>query len=203
MDTTKSIAIYGKSGHGKVVADIARLNGFETIIWVDDNVEEAIAFDEYLANHSDVKMILAIGKNQTRTRLSEKLQSQGVTFITLIHPSAVISSSVTIGEGTVIMPNVVINADATIGSCVILNTASVIEHDCIIEDFTHISPNVSLAGNIHVKQCAHVGIGASVIQGICIGSDSIIGAGSVVIHNIDDDVIAVGVPAFYKKRIDA
>lgn len=203
MDTTKSIAIYGKSGHGKVVADIARLNGFESIIWVDDNAEEAIQPDDYLANHAHVKMILAIGKNQTRARLTQTLQSQGVDFITLIHPSAVISPSVTIGKGSVIMPHVVINADATIGTSVILNTACVIEHDCTIEDFTHISPNVSLAGNVHVKRCAHIGIGASVIQGISIGSDSIIGAGSVVIHNIDDNVIAVGVPAFYKKRINA
>ena len=33
----KSIAILGASGHGKVVAEIAELCGFDSIIFFDDN----------------------------------------------------------------------------------------------------------------------------------------------------------------------
>ena len=33
----KKIAIYGASGHGKVVADIARLNGYKISYFVDDD----------------------------------------------------------------------------------------------------------------------------------------------------------------------
>ena len=32
----KSIYIYGASGHGLVVADIARNNGYDNIIFIDD-----------------------------------------------------------------------------------------------------------------------------------------------------------------------
>lgn len=33
----KKIAIVGASGHGKVVADIAKKNGYESIVFLDDN----------------------------------------------------------------------------------------------------------------------------------------------------------------------
>ena len=33
----KKLVILGASGHGKVVADIARLNGYKKIVFLDDN----------------------------------------------------------------------------------------------------------------------------------------------------------------------
>ena len=33
----KKIVIIGASGHGKVIADIARLNGYEEILFLDDD----------------------------------------------------------------------------------------------------------------------------------------------------------------------
>ena len=35
----KRLLIIGASGHGKVVADIARLNGYQEIVFLDDNPE--------------------------------------------------------------------------------------------------------------------------------------------------------------------
>ena len=32
------IVIIGASGHGKVVADIAKLNGYQEIVFVDDDI---------------------------------------------------------------------------------------------------------------------------------------------------------------------
>ena len=34
----KKLVIIGAGGHGRVVADIARLNGYEDIIFLDDDV---------------------------------------------------------------------------------------------------------------------------------------------------------------------
>ena len=33
----KKIIIIGASGHGKVVADVARLNGYDEIVFLDDS----------------------------------------------------------------------------------------------------------------------------------------------------------------------
>lgn len=190
MVQTKSIYIYGASGHGLVVGDIAKLNGYENIIFLDD--KKGLKFNENLEKFD---IIIAIGDNLVRSNLQNRVLNFGFNVVSLVHPNAIISKSVTIGKGVVIMPGAIINAKVNIGNGVIINSGAVIEHECCIGDFAHISPNASLAGNVKVGALSHVGIGASVIQNINIGKNSIIGAGSVVIKNIKDETIAVGVPA--------
>lgn len=196
MDITKQIAIYGKSGHGKVLADIARLLGYTEIIWVDDDEsKDAYSFLVYLEFYHAIPIALGVGNNATRKELVKKLVKHHISLATLIHPSAVVSPSVGIGKGSVIMANAVVNADTVIGEGVIVNSGSVVEHDNVIEDFVHISPNATLGGGVCVKTLSHIGIGASVIQGKSIGEASIVGAGAVVIADIPSNVTAVGVPA--------
>ncbi len=196
METTRQIAIYGKSGHGKVIADMAKLLGYTEIIWVDDDAsKEAFAFLVFLEFYHTLPIVLAIGDNAMRKEVMQKLLSYHLNVATLVHPSAVISPSADIGKGSVVMANSVVNAGAVIGEGVILNSASVIEHETVIEDFVHISPKAGLAGNVHIKTLSHIGIGANVIQGVSVGESTVIGAGSVVIDDIPANVTAVGVPA--------
>ena len=189
----KSIYIYGASGHGLVVADIARACGYDNIIFIDDGKNIYPTFEDITINNN-IPITFGIGSNSIRAKLFEKAKNNGFQIVSLIHPSSIISPSVSIGIGTVIMPNVVVNANAKIGDGVILNTSCAIEHECIIEDFVHISPNVALAGNVKVEKFTHIGIGSSVIQGKIIGSYCIIGAGSVVVRNISNFKKAYGNP---------
>ena len=39
------IVIIGASGHGKVVADIAKLNGYQEIVFVDDDINKRKMLD--------------------------------------------------------------------------------------------------------------------------------------------------------------
>ena len=194
MEKTK-IYIYGASGHGKVVADIARSLGYKEILFLDDNSEFKFSPDL-----PKFPVIIAIGDNKIRANLQTKVQNAGFEVASLVHKSAVISPSAKIGKGVVIMPNVVVNADALIGDGAILNSACVIEHDCVIGKFAHISPNSALAGGVEVGEFSHIGLGSSVIQKIKIGKNCVIGAGSAVIKDIDENCVAVGVPAKIIKR---
>ncbi|WP_419765609.1 MAG: acetyltransferase [Arcobacter sp.] len=189
----KSIYIYGASGHGLVVADIARSNGYDDIIFVDDGKNSYPSF-ENIKKSNHIPISFGIGDNNTRKKLFEKVKKYDFKIVNLIHPSAILSPSVILEEGTVIMPNVVVNANSKIGKAVILNSASIIEHESVIENFVHISPNVTLAGNVKIKQCAHVGLGSCIIQRLTIGKNSIVGAGSVVVKNIKDNIKAYGNP---------
>lgn len=190
---SKSICIYGASGHGLVVADIARACGYDDIIFVDDGDNEYPSFDD-IKRTSSISIAFGVGSNIIRAKLFEKVQNSGFEIVSLIHPSAIISQSVTIGKGTVVLPNVVVNAKATICDGVILNSSCVIEHECVIGDFVHISPNVALAGDVKVGNFTHIGIGSNVIQGIIIGNNTIIGAGSIVLKDIDNFKKAYGNP---------
>lgn len=190
----KAIYIYGASGHGLVVADIASSCGYIDVIFIDDGENEYPTFEDIKENRS-IPIAFGIGGNKIRAKLFERVNDSGFEIVSLIHPSSIISSSSIIGQGTVVMPNVVINAKATIGDGVILNTACVVEHECVIEDFVHISPKVALAGDVRVGKYTHIGIGSNVIQGIIIGKNVIVGGGSMVIRNIDDNQKVVGVPA--------
>lgn len=196
----KSIYIYGASGHGLVVADLARACGYDTISWIDDGENEHPSFEE-IDKNMNIPIVIGIGDNKTRSMIFHKVRKANMKLITLVHPSAVVSQSVTIGQGSVVMPNVVINAQTKIGCATILNSASVIEHENIIGDFVHISPNVALAGNVTILDYSHIGIGSSVKQGVVIGENSTIGVGSVVIKDIGTAQIAYGNPCMEKGKI--
>lgn len=202
MALINRIAIYGKSGHGKVIADIARLCSYDEIIYIDDDMskDDVISYESFKEAYKDINVVVAIGNNNIREKIFTQLSLDGFSHATLIHPSAIISPSAFIDEGSVVMANVVVNADAKVGKGVILNTACVIEHDNIIEDFVHISPRVALAGNVKVGKLSHMGIGSCTIQGVTIGKNSIVGAGSIVKFDVEDNIVAYDAPLRKKKE---
>ena len=199
---SKSIYIYGASGHGLVVADVAKSCGYENIVFLDDDKSKGfLTFDDIKENR-DYHISFGIGNNQIREKLYKKVKENGFFTPTLIHPSSIISSSAKIEEGTVVMPNVVVNAKAYIGKCVILNSSCVVEHESIIGDFVHISPKVAIAGDVKIGDFTHIGIGSSVIQCLEIGKNSIVGAGSIVVKNIADFKKVYGNPCKEVGNID-
>lgn len=186
---TTSLYIYGNGGHAKVVADIARANGYDNLIFLDDNSD--MKFNSNLPKHP---IIIAIGNALIRQKLQNLVLLSGFELITLIHPTAVIGSDVTIGNGSVVMPGAIINAKSTIGNGVIINSGAIIEHECTIGDFAHICPGVAIAGGSLVGERSWIGIGSSVIQNITIKPDITIGAGSVVVKDILEGSLAYGNP---------
>ncbi|WP_457592962.1 acetyltransferase [Hydrogenimonas sp.] len=199
----KTIAVYGASGHGKVVADIALRCGYERVLFIDDGKNDCMNFESYIKKYGTSSPVaLGIGDNRVRESLYRKLKAYGCEVATLVHPDSTVSKSVLLQEGTVVMAGVIVNTDAAIGKGVILNSGCIVEHDCNIADFVHISPNVSLGGAVKVGRLSHLGIGCCSIQGIEIGEECIVGAGSVVIEPIKNGVTAVGNPARIIKDAD-
>ncbi|MGL5053239.1 MAG: acetyltransferase [Cetobacterium sp.] len=202
------IVIIGAGGHAKVVVDIVEKRkellkeNISIYGVIDDNFSQEnflgykhlgkISEIVKLHNWQNKKYIIAIGSNEVRKKISKENE---VEYATLIHPTAIISSYVKIGMGTVVMAGVVVNSSVEVGIHSILNSSSTIDHDCKIGNYTHISPSVTLAGEVKIGNESWIGIGSTVIQGIEIGNSVIIGAGSVVIKDIADKKKAYGVPA--------
>ncbi len=196
------LIIIGASGHGKVVADVARLNGYTDIVFLDDNSEiKTCAGSSVLGSTSMVDALegdvfVAVGNAEVRKSLMEKYSER--VFPVLIHPNAVVADTVTIGDGTVIMAGVVINAETTIGRGCIINTSSSVDHDCKISDYVHVSVGAHIAGTVTVGLETWVGAGAIISNNVTVCDNCLIGVGAVVIRDLEVRGTYVGVPS---KRI--
>jgi sugar O-acyltransferase (sialic acid O-acetyltransferase NeuD family) len=204
----KTLAILGASGHGKVVADAALCSGWDAVVFFDDKWPELekIGLWNVVGNtdsllttgdHYD-EVIVAIGSNRTRIEKINQLRRAGISLATIVHPSALLSSYVTIEAGSVVFAGAIINIDCSLGVGCIINTGATLDHDCTLGKAVHIAPGVNLAGGVYVGHLSWLGIGSSVRQNIIIGSEVIIGAGAVVVHDIHDNCTALGVPARIK-----
>ena len=187
--------IIGAGGHGKVIAELAKLNGLNVLAFIDEN-KAVVKTSNIQVIHmfplDSVCAAVAIGNNLARKRIA---MSNHYHYPTLIHSRANVSSQTVIGAGSVVIAGATINIDAEIGEHVIINTNASVGHDCVISNYVHVAPNVALAGNVMVGEGTHIGMGATVIQGIKIGKWCVIGAGSVVIKDVPDGAMVVGNPA--------
>ena len=139
--------------------------------------------------------VVATGANRLRQEIGESLLRMGFRLPVVIHPSATISPSARIDQGTVVMARAVVGVLAEIGELAIINTGAIVEHDNQVGRFAHIAPGAVLAGRVQIGDRTLVGVGSSVRPGIRIGDDSVVGAGSAVVSDIPSGTTVAGVPA--------
>lgn len=189
--------LYGASGHGKVIAEIAEELNIPIEGFIDGNtsINAVLNYRILASSANDIQgeAVISIGNNKVRKDIVQK--NSHLKYVSLISKQANISSRASIEEGSVVMMGATVNSSVYIGKHCIVNTNASVDHDCIIEDYVHLSPNVALAGNVKVGEGTHVGIGACVIQGVKIGKWCTIGAGAVVIKDVPDNAVVVGNPA--------
>ena len=201
------IIFVGASGHGKVCAEIAGLNGYNDILFLDDNRElkecagypvEGVKADFEKYVDDSTYFFVSIGNGKTRKRIQEEIEAAKGNIATLIHPKSIVSKDVQIGIDSVIMAGAVINPGTVIGKGVIVNTSSSIDHDCTINSYSHIAVGSHICGFVHIGTNTWVGAGATISNHLSICDDCTIGAGALVIHDITSPDTYVGVPV---KRI--
>ena len=194
----KKVIIIGAGGHGRVISDIVLACGDTVIGFIDDNKDAAIDGFRYLGdmaaayNYPDCMFFIAVGDNAARKRIAEI--HPDLNDYTAIHPSAVISQTAKIGEGSCVMPNVTVNSMAKIGKHSIINSNTVVEHDCKVSDFVHLSPHATVGGTVSVGKLCWIGCGAVIINNISVCDNVTVGAGAVVNRDITESGTYVGVP---------
>lgn len=202
---SKPVILLGAGGHAGVLLDALHLNGVEVLGYVAPKqaIEEIelkyLGDDEYVTKLSadEIELANSVGglTLDRRECLYDDFKALGYRFAQVIHPSAVISDSATLGEGVQIMAGAVVQAGVSLADNVIINTRASVDHDCFVNRHCHVAAGAVLAGNIHVGEKTLIGAGATVIQGIAIGPDCIVGAGAVVISDVGASEKVVGVPA--------
>lgn len=214
----QSIVILGAGGFGREVLDILlaqnKISGKWRILgFIDEDPElkgrvlngypVLGSFDWFSKENTEgLVAVCAIGDNISKRKVVEKAKNAGLRFTNAIHPTAIMTDFVTLGEDVIICAGCIFTNQITIGDHVIINLDITIGHDTVIEDFCTLSPGVHISGTNKIGEGANIGTGAVTIQGISIGKWSIIGAGAVVVRDIPDKVVAIGVPAKPIRKIE-
>jgi sugar O-acyltransferase (sialic acid O-acetyltransferase NeuD family) len=190
--------LYGAGGHARVVFESLSSSGVEIKGIIDDDPKVEF-FNGFSVSHfyspdffMGEKIILAIGDNQQRSILVEKIRH---TFASCIDFTSHISESAKIGVGTTILAKCVLQTACEIGQHVIINTGAIIEHDCLIKDFVHIGPGSVICGGVKIGKGVLVGANSTILPGLEIGEQTVIGAGSVVLENVQAGSRVAGNPA--------
>lgn len=206
----KKLYIVGAGGFGGELLWLVQRINEQTPTWkvagfIDDNAElhgltrngyPVLGGCDYLRSQKEEAWaIVAIGASHIKKKVVKTLeQCSNIQFATLIDPSAQLSNSVMIGEGSAICAGSVLTVDVEIGRHVAVNLNCTIGHDAIVQDYATVYPGVHISGNVSVGQCVELGTGSQIIQGKKIGNNIVVGAGSVVTKDLSKQGTYVGVP---------
>jgi len=189
----ETLSFYKDLGKATLVAGFIEENCRRRGMKIDGKPVMDISIIDGLSASNSI-FIGAIGSPK-RKRLIKKLESKNFHFDTLIHPTVIMGSSVSIGEGCIICPGVIMTSNIKIGRHTIINVNTSINHDCKIGNFVTICPGVNIGGNVTINDECWIGIGATLIHRVKIGKGTYIGAGAVVVNDIPPNVLAIGIPA--------
>lgn len=143
----------------------------------------------------DAVIHVAIGANAARRRLALASCQAGARLFNIVHPTASLSQSATMGAGVFVAAMAVIGAESRIADGVIVNHGAVVDHGCSIGPWSHIAPRAVLGGGVRVGAGVLLGSGCVVLPGLEIGEGATVGAGAVVTRAVPSGKTVMGVPA--------
>ncbi len=203
--------MWGAADQARVNRPILQGMGCEIVALVDDTPDHVSpfadvplfngwkGFSSWLAkqNPSSLGFVVAIGNpyGHIRCRLHDRLSVAGLQPASFADPTALICGSAMVHDGLQMMPMALIHNDVVVHRQCIVNTKALVEHDCVLEEGVEIGPGAVLCGRVQIGANTWIGAGATIQPGVRIGRDSIIGAGAVVVSDIPEGVVAVGIPA--------
>jgi sugar O-acyltransferase (sialic acid O-acetyltransferase NeuD family) len=203
--------IVGAGAQGRVVLENWRAaRSAARFVFVDDDprLQGTRIMDAEVVGGLDAldalggEVVLAVGNNRTRLALAARLSGK-VEWAKVVHPSAVVMPTASIGAGSVGFAGALGNTAANVGEHVIVNTGVIVEHDAVIASGASLSPGVRTGGRVEVGEGAFLSTGVTLAARAKVGAWSVVGAGAVVVKEIPPNTLAYGVPARVVSALDA
>jgi sugar O-acyltransferase (sialic acid O-acetyltransferase NeuD family) len=190
----KNLILIGAGGHARSCIDVIEQEGEFKIIGIvglDSELGLQVNGYEVIATDKDLSTLISkaqfalialgqISSPDARVSLYQQVSKAGFDLANVLSPSAYVSSSAQIGEGTIVMHGAIINTGAKVGSNCIINSRVLLEHDTQVLDNCHISTGAILNGGVLVEEGCFIGSGTIVKEGVSIGERSVVGMGSLV-----------------------
>lgn len=134
-----------------------------------------------------------------RAALAQELDERfGLSFCTLVHPTAYVSPLAQLGPGVFVGARSVIAPGACLAEHVFINRGVTIGHDTRIGAFSRIQPGANLGGLSTIGRGVTIGLGATLVERLALGDGVTVGAGAVLLQDLPAGVLAAGVPARIK-----
>jgi len=115
-----------------------------------------------------------------------RLKARGVRFANVIHPSVVIGTNVSMGEGNVIMAFAHIGACATLGDNNFLSAYCSIEHHNTLGSHCSFGPGVVTSSRVTFGDRVRCGTGIFIEPKLSIGADAVIGSGCILWKDVPE-----------------
>ena len=148
--------------------------------------------------HSDAALVACVASPDEplrRLRLVARLGLPLERYATLVHPTAVVPDSASIGPGSVLHANAVLTADVSLGWHVAVMPHVVLTHDDEVGDGVTFGAGARVAGAVEIGAGAYVGAGALLRERISVGCGATVGMGAVVTRSIPCGEVWYGSPA--------
>jgi UDP-N-acetylbacillosamine N-acetyltransferase len=200
----KKILIFGIGPLARTVYHlIQEINDIDVVGFI---VDDEYHKEDYFLNlplyklslvSKETEIIICIGYKSIRRRKNkfEELKVKGFNFVNIIHPSATISQSATIGENNIIFPQVCIEPNVKIENNNIIWSQSLVGHDAKIGSHNYISAKVLVGGNSSLKNACFLGNSTSMINDLEIEDETYLVAGSFLFNNTKEHTKYFGNPA--------
>ena len=151
-----------------MIQEMAGLLGYEEAVFLDDAVKGADVVGKCCDYRAFVKeydtAVAALGDNGMRLYWTEKLMEAGYYVPAMIHPTAVISPSAEIGNGTFVMQRAVVNTNTVIEHGVLINSGAVVDHDSYVACGAHVGLNSVVKANCNIESRRKVEAGEVVFS---------------------------------------
>ena len=149
------------------------------------------------ATSTPLHVVVAVGSSRGRAAVVARLNSDHLSFPSLIHPDVACASyqQIQVGPGCIISQGCILTTDISLGRHVLLNLGCTVGHDAVLEDFCSLMPHANVGGEARLETGVYLGTNATVINQVRVGARTIIGAGAVAVRDLPADCTAVGVPA--------
>lgn len=155
---------------------------------------------QYLKSKGISKVLITTPDSSERAHQIMVALEAGLELVNAIHPSALIMEDAILGKNIIMHANSFLGYRAELHDGVILNTGAQVDHHCVLGKSVTIAPGVVMASNVYIEEKCTVYTAAVIKNSITIKNNSIIGAGSVVIRDVEENKVMVGVPAREKNE---